>query len=95
MGSMTLIEAVERLDSLDADCTLYVAQPWGAKSPTIAAPEPDGGGLPEEAERLMLDYFLEVFIARDFLEDWSSDLDQSPTLQDKCNRLISYAKNDA
>ena len=40
-------------------------------------------------------YFLEVFIARDVLDDWTASLQGPPTLEDKCTRLIDYAINDA
>ena len=49
----------------------------------------------QNAERLNLKYFLEVFIARDFIESWTANCDTQPTLQQKCARLIEYAANDA
>jgi hypothetical protein len=48
-----------------------------------------------EAEKLGMAYFLDVFIAREFLEDWIGNLNAEPTLQEKCARLIQYAMNDA
>jgi hypothetical protein len=36
------------------------------------------GGLPQDAEELGLKYFLEVFIARDFVEDWAASLEDGP-----------------
>lgn len=92
---MTLIEAVQNLESLAQESTIYAAQPWTADSTAIVAPEPESGGLPPEAEKQALKYFLEVFIARDFLEDWSANLDAEPTPQEKCARLIQYAITDA
>ncbi|MEH2500318.1 hypothetical protein V1294_006797 [Bradyrhizobium sp. AZCC 1678] len=92
---MTLIEAVQNLDSLEGESTIYAAQPWTADSMAVVAPEPESGGLPTEAEKHALKYFLEVSIARDFLEDWSANLDAEPILQEKCARLIQYAITDA
>jgi len=57
--------------------------------------EPEAGGMPPEAEWLNLKYFLEVFIARNFIEDWTANCDAQPTLQQKCARLIAYAVSDA
>jgi len=48
-----------------------------------------------EAEWLNLKYFLEVFIARNFIEDWTANCDAQPTSQQKCARLIAYAFSDA
>ncbi len=92
---MTLLEAIRDLDSLDEKSTIYAAAPWTADSQAIIAPEPDTGGLPAEAQKLGLKYFLEVFIARGFLEGWVGSLDGRPTTQEKVERLIQYAINDA
>ncbi len=40
-------------------------------------------------------YFLEVFIARDFLDDWTASVEEFPSLREKCARLIHYDINDA
>jgi hypothetical protein len=92
---MTLIQAVQNLETLNNESTIYAAQPWTANSVVIVAPEPESGGLPAEAEKQGLKYFLEVFIARDFLEDWKANLDAEPSPQEKCARLIQYAITDA
>ncbi|HTC95499.1 MAG TPA: hypothetical protein VK699_18785 [Terriglobales bacterium] len=92
---MTLLEAIRDLGSFEEGSTIYAAEPWTAESQAIIAPEPDTGGLPTEAQTLGLKYFLEVFIARDFLEGWVGGLDAEPTQQEKCARLIQYATTDA
>ncbi len=69
--------------------------PWTADSQAIVAREPDNKGKPQEAQKLGLRYFLEVFIARDFLEGWAEHLDSRPTVQEKVERVIQYAINDA
>jgi hypothetical protein len=93
--TMKLIEAIRNLNACDRDDTIYASEPWAENSDAIVAREPESGGLPAEAERLGLSYFLEVFIARDFIEDWAAGLGTQPTLQQKCARLIQYAANDA
>ena len=92
---MKLIELIRDLDALDEQCTIYASQPWTETSEAIAAHEPEAGGTPNEAERLGLKYFLEVFIAREFIEGWMANYDTQPTLRQKCARLIEYATNDA
>jgi hypothetical protein len=90
-----LIELVTELDALDADGTIYAAEPWTEVSVAIVAQEPESGGLPVEAEVLGLKYFLEVIIAREVLDGWTSNRDVQPTLPQKCARLIKYAIYDA
>jgi len=92
---MKLIDAVNQLNNLDQESTIYASRPWAENSLTVVAREPESGGLPLEAERLGLSYFLEVFVARDFVEGWVASLDAQPTLRQKCERLIKYAATDA
>ena len=96
MGPMTpLIDIVTKLGALDPDATIYVADPWTCESLAVVDVEPASGGLPEAASGSDLKYFLEVFVARDFLADWEATLDKQPTDQERCERLIRYAVNDA
>jgi hypothetical protein len=91
---MKLIELVRDLDALDERSTIYASQPWAETSEAIVAYEPEAGGMPAEAQPLGLKYFLEVFIARDFIKGWAANCDTQPTLQQKCARLIAYAVSD-
>jgi hypothetical protein len=96
MGEVTTLgDAIGRLASLDQDATIYAAEPWSAKSAAMVAIEPDSGGIPEDAATRGLEYFLEVAVARDFLEGWESTLDSTPTELERCARLIRYAIDDA
>ena len=88
---MTLLEAVQSLDSLDNKGTIYAVEPWTASSKALVAEEPEGG-LPSAVQEQGMKYFLEVFIAREVLEDWLTDT--VPTVADKCARLIQYAITD-
>lgn len=91
---MTLIKLMQKLETFDNESTIYAAKPWTENSKALALHEPESGELPSEAKKLGLNYFLEVSIARDFLEDWTVSLDTAPTSQEKCLRLIQYATND-
>ncbi len=92
---MILLEIIRDLDSLDEGSTIYAGEPWMAQSQVVVAPEPDSGGLPPDGQKLGLKYFLEVFLAREFLEGWVANLQREPTLEEKCARLIKYAATDA
>jgi hypothetical protein len=92
---MKLIEAIRDLDSLDDKATIYASEPWKEDSRAVVELEPELGELPAAAQELGLKYFLEVFIARDFLEGWSANLGARPSLQQRCSRLIRYARDDA
>ena len=83
------------LAALDEAATIYAAEPWTGDSRTLVAHEPPTGGLPVEAKMAGLKYFIEVAIARDFLEGWIASLDHAPSPQEKCERLILHALTDA
>jgi hypothetical protein len=88
-----LIEIVRDLDASDDEGTIYAAQPWNENSEAIVARETPQGV--DQYKSLRLEYFIEVFIARDFLKGWIANLGAEPTLQQKCSRLIHYARDDA
>lgn len=93
--TVNLLEAVKSLDSHDHESTIYATAPWNAESRVVIVEPPEAGGLPNEAESICAEYFLEVFIAKEFLEDWRLSLNGRPTAEQECARVIQYAINDA
>lgn len=96
MGTtITLLKVIQELDTLDKDNTIYVAKPWTENSIVMVLPEPEVGGAPQEADELRLKYFIKVSVARKFLTDWEANLNKTPTIHEKCERLIQYATTPA
>lgn len=91
----TLLEVIGELDAVDREATIYASKPWTTESTALVAEEPESGGLPPEARDLGLDYFLEVFVASEFLAAWIANLNATPSVEQRCRRLIAYAVNDA
>lgn len=92
---MTLAEVAARLDEFDRTYTIYAAEPWEALSSAIVDFEPDEGGLPAEASKLGLSYFLELEIANDVRDGWMGTQEHQPDDTEICQRLIDYSANDA
>ncbi|QJP13701.1 hypothetical protein G3545_08545 [Starkeya sp. ORNL1] len=92
---MTLLEAIRTLDELSDDGIIYAKEPWRGDAEAIVLPDFEDEAAIEEAVRLGFKYFLEVFIAREFLEDWSDDLRRAGAFQEICDRVIYYATYDA
>jgi hypothetical protein len=67
----TYREAIEQLDLLDKDHTLWVASRSniGDTTPCVVGYESDDGARPEAAANM--DYLLEVIIASEVLEVWA------------------------
>lgn len=96
MGKVSRLgDLIDNLSELDQDATIYAEAPWTSESTAILAYEPESGGVPLEASKLGLEYFLEIFVAQEFLEGWESTCENPPTVAEQCNRLIRYAVDDA
>lgn len=92
----TLAELINNLDSLNEESTIYaIADPdWSESSLAVAVLDPDGGSLPPEAAGMK--YLLEVAIAKEVLDVWREwRQGKTPTIHDKCEAVIYYAKNDS
>lgn len=94
-NKMILTDVINQLDNLDSDDTIYAKKPWTPDTEVVIATEPDDGGLPDQAAKINAEYFIEIFLAKEFLEGWLSSFYQKPSIKDQCLRLIQYAENDA
>ncbi len=92
---MSLLEVISKLETFNEESTIYAAKPWTDQSKTLVLNESETGGLSIEAKKEDLKYFLEISIAKEFLDGWMAHLDTEPTIREKCKRLIQYAINDA
>jgi hypothetical protein len=93
---MKLIELLQQSDEWDEEAAIFVARPWACDAEAIlVSPAPDTTA-PVERNGISFDYFLETFIAREFSEDYAaSDEGASSSAEKRCERLITYAENDA
>lgn len=89
--NMNLIETLNLInakDDFDPIMTVYAQRPWALSSEAIIVPQPEDGSIaPIDGHN----YFLEVFI----IKDWLVDLDCREVSEDTVNRIIQYATNDA
>lgn len=72
--------------------TIYVVQPWTCDADALISDVSPETTAPIIHAGKPYAYFLEGFIARDFLDDLGASDDVSEA---NCERLISYAINDA
>jgi hypothetical protein len=88
-----LLELVEQLDALDEELVIFARPEWTCDSDAATFQLTSDDAIPEEPERLGLKYFLEVDIAREFLEDYTRG--KRISARERCERLIQYATTDA
>ena len=93
MGSgMKLRELLRGRRDWSEDDTIYVVEPWvGDADALLSSETPDTTG-PIVRSGKSYAYFLEGFIARDFLDDLDAPDDVGEAA---CERLIMYAIDDA
>lgn len=94
-GAVRLVEIVAELAAHDDELTIYAKEPWTCDSETVVVREPDAGDRPAEATAIDASYFIEVFVAKEFLDGWRASQEPTATAQEQCERLIQYAINDA
>jgi hypothetical protein len=89
---MNLHDVARDLDQLPREGTIYVPQDEvTVNGSTLALVV-----LPEEEPAAGWRYLLEVFIAREVLEVWSSWRgNRAPSMDEACEAIIYYADNDA
>ena len=93
---MTLLDIVAQLNDFDETQTIYAREPWNEGSEAVVAPEDESGTLvPPRLQANGFSYFIEVFIAKDFLHDWRESTSSTPSDREACARLIQYARYDA
>jgi hypothetical protein len=104
-----LIKIVRELASIPPDdedgpcATIYAQEPWTPASFAAVVNSSDETTGPVEVDGEKLAYFIEVFIAREFLEDWEKTPGVKPDEnicdlaadRHRCEVLIHYAKYDA
>lgn len=93
---MRLIELLRHPDlGEDDEATIYVVRPWTPEAAAIIVCPAPASTAPVEHEGQKFDYFLEAFIARDFLEDLTVSDPEAKSELGRCERLIRYADTDA
>jgi hypothetical protein len=87
-----LAGAIDQLDTLDEDSTIFVRRPWSAVAEARVSPLDEDSRVPAAVKEGGFEYFLEVHVAREVLEDCDS---RSLTREERIRLLLYYAENDA
>jgi hypothetical protein len=96
LARMILLKVIEDLPRLDDEVIIYARKPWSPSSvATTITIEEDEAGDGRSGHLEGFEYFLEVFVAREFLDGWSESWHSPVSNYDQCMRLIKYAENDA
>ena len=89
---MKLSEVIVNLASHPEETFICVRRPWIPKADAVLVPFTPGFRIPETVKVQGFEYFLEVSIANEIIEDY---LKQSPSTEKVVAFVIHYAEHDA
>jgi hypothetical protein len=89
---MQLRDILHDLQTIDEDAVIFAKRPWTLDSETETGRFDPGYRIPASMTDRGFAYFLEAYLAKEFLEDLGNSL---PTEEERFARLIYYAENDA
>ena len=88
-----LIDLLADVDQMDAEDVIFAKRDWRPESEAMVFSLTEDYRVPDEAKALGYEYFLEVDVIRQVLEEFHGRADAS--LEEKCQRVILYATYDA
>jgi len=95
---MKLYEVISQLDKYSDDQCIYAAQSngtWFSESDAFVVPNPEDGATTQIIDGITAVYFLEVFLAKEILEDWGNIAGKlSFSNDEKFMVALYYAKHD-
>lgn len=92
---MKLIDLIENLDNLDEDLIIFQEKIDDFNSDIILEFGEESDLGVKIANGKKYHYLIEIFLAKEFIEDWSKSLDYIPSKSQIAERLHKYANNDA
>jgi len=87
-----LVDVIRELTSFEDKADIYAREPWTEDSEAVVV---QGEAECTRATHRGLMGFMEIRMAREFLEGWFQNVPERPSLAEQCARLIHYARFDA
>jgi hypothetical protein len=92
---MKLVDLVNTINTVDEESIIFQEDRENFDSDIILSFAEEGDeGVKEEGEKKYY-YLIEVFLAKEFIDDWVASLNYKPTVNEIAKRLYEYAINDA
>ena len=92
---MKLVELIEHLEDVNEELIIFQEDKKNFNSDIILAFGEDGDGGIKYLNGKKYHYLIEVYLAKEFIEDWVASLDYLPHSVEKAKRLYEYSINDA
>ena len=92
---MKLTDLIKDIENIDQEAIIFQEDRENPNSDIILSFAEEGDEGIKNVEGRKYYYLIEVFLAKEFVEDWEASLDYKPTLEETAKRLYDYAINDA
>ncbi len=92
---MTLESLVENINEIGEDLVIFQEKELSMNSDVVLFNQDDDYSIERIKNNIRYVYFMEVFIAKDFINDLVNSLQTKPSTKDIALRLLEYAINDA
>jgi len=92
---MKLTDVIKEIENIDEEAIIFKENRENPNSDIILSFAPDGDQGIKEVERKKYYYLIEVFLAKEFVDDWEASLNYKPSIDEKSKRVYEYATNDA
>lgn len=92
---MKLIDLIKDIENLDQEAIIFQEDRENPNSDIILAYAEKGDDGVKEEDGKKYYYLIEVFLAKEFVDDWEASIDYEPSIEEKAKRLYDYAINDA
>ncbi len=92
---MKLTDLIKDIENIDQEAIIFQENMDNPNSDIILSFAEEGDEGIKEVEGRKYYYLIEVFLAKEFIEDWEASLNYNPTIKEKAERLHDYAINDA
>lgn len=93
--AMKLIELIENLETINDDLIIFQENLDDFNSEVILSQSEEGNKEIKIVNNKKYYYLIEVFLAKEFVDDWIQSLNHLPTENEIAKRLYDYAINDA
>ena len=92
---MTFYDVVSKADSFGEEWGVYALKPWNKDSVTIVCHPEEQTGLFAVIDGVRYDYLIQISILCEIFDGLGRMLGREATIDEKCDRIIEYAMNDA
>lgn len=93
---MRLVDLIKILPEVDDELTIFLEDINDYNSELLLVHcEEEGGSILKISEGKSFHYLLEIFLAKEFVEDWTNSSTHAPTADEIAKRLYEYGINDA